>query len=85
MRVACASSGGGSMGSDGAKVARSRGSSSASTARSSMRSIVVEKGGAHLVNGVCGVVRRREARIWYGCVCGVVRECSMVKGCRVAG
>ena len=68
-RVACASSGGGSTGSDGAKVARSRGSSSASTARSSMRSIVVEKGGAHLVNGVCGVVR----------------ECSMVKGCRVAG
>ena len=52
--MARASSGGGSMGSDGAKVARSRGSNSASTARSSMRSMVVEKGGAHLVKGVWG-------------------------------
>ena len=49
----------GSAGSVGAKVARRIGSNSANTALSSIRSIVVEKGGAHLAEGVW---RDEEAR-----------------------
>ena len=61
------SSGGGSAGSAGAKVARSSGRSSAKTALSSIASMVEEKGGAHLCQGR-GRVSVMCARIGLGLV-----------------